>query len=68
MIKFTKKSASARINEVIASHKIIMRENQQRLMELQNYKIENSIITSILYYTVITGMVYALGCAVSLVL
>jgi hypothetical protein len=68
MIKFTKKSASARINEVIASHKIIMRENEQRLMELQGYKTENSIITSILYYTVITGMVYALGCAVSLAL
>ena len=68
MIKFTKKSASARINEVIASHKIIMRENEQRLMELQGYKIENSIITSILYYTVISGMVYDLGCAVSLVL
>jgi hypothetical protein len=68
MIKFTKKSASARINEVIASHKIIMRENEQRLMELQGYKIENSIITSILYYTVISGMVYALGCAVSLAL
>ena len=68
MSKFTKKSASARINEVIASHKIIMRENEQRLMELQGYKIENSIITSILYYTVISGMVYDLGCAVSLVL
>jgi hypothetical protein len=68
MIKFTKKSASARINEVIASHKIIMRENEQRLMELQGYKTENSIITSILYYTVIVGMVYALGCAVSLAL
>jgi hypothetical protein len=35
---------------------------------MQNYKIENSIITSILYYTVISGMVYALGCAVSLAL
>ena len=29
-------------------------------------KIDGSITTSIIYYTVIIGMVYALGCAVSL--
>jgi hypothetical protein len=30
------------------------------------FKVDGSVITGILYYTVITGMVYALGCAVSL--
>jgi hypothetical protein len=30
------------------------------------FKIDGSFITGILYYTVITGMGYALGCAVSL--
>jgi hypothetical protein len=30
------------------------------------FKVDGSVIAGILYYTVITGMVYALGCAVSL--